>query len=148
MDAQSLQPESGSNPKDPEKRDYGLVVFITIAYLVVGSVLAIALIDRPGGMQILAMVAYTFLIPYIASDRFLKLVPWDQLIRGKVLLGHCLALAIVYGITTEALAAMPHLPAWFITSGRRLSPFIVCLCGVLLALAFGEYYWAIGPDDK
>ena len=125
-----------------------MVILITIASFGVGSVLAITLTDRPGGIQILAMVAYTFLIPYIASDRFLNLVPWDRLIRAKVVLGHCLALVIVYGITTEALAVRLRLPAWFITSGRRPSLFIVCLCGILLALALGEHYWAMRPEDE
>ncbi|HTC47106.1 MAG TPA: hypothetical protein VK722_07275 [Candidatus Aquilonibacter sp.] len=125
-----------------------MVVLITIAFLGVGGVLAIALADRPGGIQILAMVAYTFLIPYIASDRFLNLVPWDRLIHGKVLLGHCLALVIVYGITTEAPAVRPRLPTWFITSGRRPSLFLVCLGGVLLALAFCEYHWVMKSKDE
>jgi hypothetical protein len=84
----------------------------------------------------------------MASDRFLNLVPWDRLIRGKVLLGHCLALVIVYGITTEALAVRPRLPAWLITSGRRPSFFFVCLGGTLLALAFGEFYWAMSPEGE
>jgi hypothetical protein len=148
MNAQTLRPESGSSPADPNKRNYGMVILITFAFLIVGVVLVIALADRPGGIQILAMVVYTFLIPYIASDRFLNLVPWDRLIRGKVLLGHCLALVIVYGVTTEALAVRPRLPTWFITSGRRPSLFIVCLGGILLALAFGEYYWAMSPEDE
>jgi len=125
-----------------------MVVLITIAFMGVGGVLAITLADRPGGIQILSMVAYTFLIPYIASDRFLNLVPWDRLIRGKVLLGHSLALVIVYGITTEALAVRSRLPTWFITSGRRLSLFLVCLGGVLLALGFCEYHWVMKSKDE
>ena len=148
MNARILRPESGSSPSDPNKRNYGMVVFITIAFLGVGGVLAITLADKPSGIQISAMVAYTFLIPYIASDRFLNLVPWDRLIRGKVLLGHCLALVIVYGITTEAPAVRPRLPTWFITSGRRPSLFLVCLGGILLALAFCEYHSVMKSKDE
>jgi hypothetical protein len=148
MNVQTLRPESGSSPAAPHKRNYGMVILSTIAFLIVGVVLTIALADKPGGLQILAMVAYTFLIPYIASNRFLNLVPWDRLIRGKVLLGHCLALVIVYGITTEALAVRPRLPAWLITSGRRPSLFTICLGGIILALAFGEFYWAMSPEGR
>jgi hypothetical protein len=144
----TLRSESGSSPADPNKRNYGMVILTTIASLIVGVVLAIVLADKPGGLQIVAMVVYTFLIPYIASDRFLDLVPWDRLIRGKVLLGHCLALVIVYGITTEALAVRPRLPAWLITSGRRPSLFTICLGGILLAFAFGESYWAMSPEGE
>jgi hypothetical protein len=148
MNVQTLRPESGSNPADPSKRNHGMVILITIAFLIVGGVLATVFADKPGGLQIIAMVAYTFLVPYIASNRFLNLVPWDRLIRGKVLLGHCLALVIVYGITTEGLAIKPRLPAWLITSGRRPSLFNICLLGILLALAFGEFYWATSPDGE
>ena len=148
MNVQTLRPESGSSSAAPHKRNYGMVILTTIASLIVGVVLTIALADKPGGLQILAMVAYTFLIPYIASNRFLNLVPWNRLIRGKVLLGHCLALVIVYGTTTEALAIRPRLPAWLITSGRRPSLFTICLLGILLALAFGEFYWATSPEGE
>ncbi|MFI5126510.1 MAG: hypothetical protein ACHQJX_06755 [Candidatus Acidiferrales bacterium] len=144
----SNSPESGSAEPDPNKRGYGGVVLITLGYLALGSILLVNLVDRSGGIQVFAMAAYTFLIPYIASNRFLNLVPWDRLIRGKVLLGHCLALLIVYGITTEALAIKPRLPSWFITSGRRPSLFLVCLGGILLALAFCEYYWVMKSKDE
>jgi len=144
----SNSPESGSAEPDPNKRGYGGVVLITLGYLALGSILLVNLVDRSGGIQVFAMAAYTFLIPYIASNRFLNLVPWDRLIRGTVLLGHCLALLIVYGITTEALAIKPRLPSWFITSGRRPSLFLVCLGGILLALAFCEYYWVMKSKDE
>ncbi|HEV2289373.1 MAG TPA: hypothetical protein VGR81_10515 [Candidatus Acidoferrales bacterium] len=141
-------PESGSAEPDPNKRNYGMVVLITLGSLVLSGVLCVNLVDHPGGIQTLAMVAYTFLIPYIASDRFLNFVPWNRLIRGKALLGHCLALVVVYGITTEALAVKPRLPIWFITSGRRLSLFPFCLGGILLALAFCEYRWVMKSKDE
>ena len=144
----SNSPESGSAEPNPNKRDGGMVVLITLGYLALGSILLVNLVDRPGGIQIFAMVAYTFLIPYIASNRFLNLVPWDRLIRGNVLLGHCLGLVIVYSVTTEALAVKHRLPAWFITSGRRPSLFLVCLGGILLALAFCEYLWVMKSKDE
>jgi hypothetical protein len=107
----SNRPESGSLEPDPSKRRGGMVVLITLCYLAVGSILLVYLVDRPNGIQVFALMAYTFLIPYIASNRFLNFVPWDRLIRGKVLLGHCLALVIVYGVTSEALAVEARLPS-------------------------------------
>jgi hypothetical protein len=144
----SDSPESGSAEPDPKKRRYGMVVLITLGCLALGGILLVSLVDRPGGIQIFAMVAYTFFIPYIASNRLLDLVPWDRLTRGKVLLGHCLALVIVYDITTEALAVKVRLPTWFVTSGRRPSLFLVCLGGILLALAFCEYFWLMKSGDE
>jgi len=144
----SNAPESGSAGHNPNKRNGRTVVLITLGYLTLGGILLVNLVDRPNGIQVLALVGYTFLIPYIASNRFLNFVPWDRLMRGKVLLGHCLALVIVYGITTEAFAVRARLPAWFITSGRRPSLFLFCLAGILLALAFSEYYWLMKSKDE
>ena len=144
----SNSPESGSAEPDPNKRNGGMVVLITLCYVALGGILLVNLVDRPNGIQIFTLVAYTFLVTYIASNRFLNLVPWDRLIRGKVLLGHCLALVIVYGITTEALAVKARLPVWFVTSGRRPSLFLLCLAGVLLALAFCEYHWVMKSKDE
>jgi hypothetical protein len=139
-----LQPktESGSAQSDPDRRSSGKAFLIALVALIMPSgILFFALKDRPSGIQIVVIVAYTLLIPYIASDRFLNLVPWDWLTRGKFLVVHGLALAIVYGITTAALAAKPYLPPWFTTEGRKGSFFDWCLIGILLVLAFCEYSW-------
>jgi|SRR5215831_8875875 len=136
------RPESGSAKPDPARRS-GVVAFLIalVALITPGVILFTVLKDRPGGIQIVAMVEYTLLIPYLASDRFLIRVPWDRLTRGKFLLEHCLALAIVYGITTGALAAKPHLPTWFTAEGRKGSWFSLCLIGILVVLAFCEFAW-------
>jgi hypothetical protein len=89
------------------------------------------------------MAAYTVAVPYVASNRFLNFVPWDRLIRGRVLLGHCLALLIVYVITTEALAIKPRLASWFIEEHRKGSFFDLCLVLILFVLAFYECQWAM-----
>jgi len=93
------------------------------------------------------MVAYTLLIPYMASDRVLKLVPWDRLTRGRFLLQHCLALAIVYLITTAALAAKPYLPALFTLESRGGSIFVLSLVGILYLLARLECSWGLRRED-
>lgn len=138
------RPEPGSAESDPDpvRRSSGKAFLIALVALFIPiGILVIALRDWPGGIQIAAIVVYTLLIPYIASDRFLNRVPWDRLTRGRFLLVHCFALAIVYGITTGALAAKPYLPPWFTTEGRKGSFFDLCLIGVLLALAFCECFW-------
>jgi hypothetical protein len=137
-------PESASaeSDPDPDRRSSGKALLIALVALFIPiGILFVALKDRPGGIQIVAIVAYTLLIPYIASDRFLNLVPWDRLTCGKFLLVHFLTLAIVYGITTGALAAKPYLPPWFTTEGRKGSFFDLCLMGILLALALCECSW-------
>jgi hypothetical protein len=95
-------------------------------------------------------MGYTLIVPYILSDRFLRYVPWDLLnrFRGKFLLVHCLALALVWGITTLAFAAKPILPQWFVTSGRRPAVFYYCLGGILLAFAFWESSWISGHKGE
>jgi len=135
---------------NPSRRDYPNVIFITFAGFALICVVLVNLRSRPGGMQIAALVIYTLLIPYILSDRFLRFVPWALLnrFRKKFLLVHCLALAIVYGITTLAFAAKPSLPDWFITSGRKPALFYYCLGGILLALAFWECSWISGHKGR
>jgi hypothetical protein len=83
-------------------------------------------------------------------DRYLGLVPWALLnrFRERFLLLHCVALAVVYCITTLAFAAKPRLPDWFVTSGRRPALLYYCLGGALLALAFWECSWISGHKDK
>jgi hypothetical protein len=143
------RPESGSAESGPHRRSAGVAFLIALVALFIPSgILFAALTDRPGGFQIVTMVAYTLVIPYIASDRFLKLVPWDRLTRGKFLLEHCLALAIVYGITTGALAAKPYLPTWFTAVARKGSFFYWCLFGILFVLAFCEVAWGSMPEDE
>jgi len=135
---------------NPSRRDYPNVLFITFAGLALICIVFVNLKDRPGGMQIAALVLYTLAIPYILSDRFLGFVPWALLnrFRKKFLLLHCLALAVVYGITTLTFAAKPRLPDWFITSGRKPALLYYCLGGILLALAFWECSWISGQKDE
>jgi hypothetical protein len=135
---------------NPTQRDYPNVLFITFGGLALIFIVVVNLIDRPGGMQIAAMLLYTLAIPYILSDRFLRFVPWDLLnrFRRKFLLVHCLALAVICGITTLAFAAKPILPDWFITSGRKPALFYYCLGGILLALAFWECSWISGHKGR
>ncbi len=141
------RPESGSADSDPDRRSSGKAFLIALVALFIPiGVLFVALKGHPGGIQIAAMVAYTLLIPYIASDRFLNLVPWGRLTRGKFLLVHCLVLAIVCGITTGALAAKPFLPPWFTAGGQKGSFFDWSLIGILLVLAFCECSW--GPRHE
>jgi len=128
---------------NPSRRDYPNVLFITFAGFVLVCVVIVNLRHRPGGMQIVALVIYTLLIPYILSDRFLRFVPWSLLnrFRKKFLLVHCLALAVIYGMSTFAFSVKRSLPVWFITAGRKPSLFNYCLGGILLALAYCECSW-------
>jgi hypothetical protein len=146
----SLEPDRDAafDPKllaswNPTRRDYPNVLLITFAGLALILIVVGILKDRPSGPQVAAMVLYTFAIPYILSDRFLRFVPWALLnrFRKKFLLMHCLALAVIYGITTFAFSVKSSLPDLFITSGRRPSLFYYCLGGILLALAFWECSW-------
>jgi hypothetical protein len=126
-----------------------MAVFITLGCITVFVFVFANLIDRSGGIQIIAATAYTFAIPWMTSDRFLNLVPWNRLIRGKVLLVHCLALLIVYSGVTAALALEPRLPGWFLLDHpRRGSYFSLCLFGVLLLLAYGESRWVMRPTGN
>ena len=128
---------------DPNRRGSFAAFFIALAFLIPGCWLFFKLKDRPGGIQIAVMVAYTCAIPYITSDRFLNPVPWAHLnrFREKFLLAHGLALTVVYGITTGALAIKPRLPIWVVTSGRKGSPFDFCLLIILLVMALYECSW-------
>jgi hypothetical protein len=146
-------PDSDPDESDsePDQRD-GLSAFLigVAACFVPIFVAFVTLKDLPGGMQIAAMLAYTLAIPYILSNRFLRYVPWDLLsrFRQRFLLLHCLALAVVFGITTLAFTAKPRLPDWFVTSGRKPALFYYCLGGILLALAFWECSWISGRKDE
>jgi hypothetical protein len=104
--------------------------------------------DRPGGFQIAALVMYTISIPFVASEFFVKLIPWKALTRRKFLLRHCRALAIVYVITTGALAAKPHLPDWFTEEVRKGSFFDWFLIVTFYLLACNECNWGEGLEDK
>jgi hypothetical protein len=90
-----------------------MVILTTIAFLVVGVVLTIALAGKPGGLQTLAMVAYTFLISYIASNRFVNLVPrgstdsWRCPAGALSCCGACLR---YYDRSSCSQAPSPHLP--------------------------------------
>jgi hypothetical protein len=84
----------------------------------------------------------------MASNRFLEFVPWNRLTRPKFLLVHLAVLAAVYGITTEAFAIRPQLPAWFVISGRKGSFFDLCLLGIFFVLAVCECSWASKHDEE
>jgi hypothetical protein len=144
--------ESESERLYPEayKRDSLPAFAIAIGLMLAIGTLYWNLKGRSGGMQIVAMVAYTFGIPYILSNRFLRYVPWGLLnrFRERFLLVHCVALAVVYGITTLALAVKPRLPDWFVASGRKGSLFELCLLGIFLALAFWECSWISGHRGR
>jgi len=122
-----------------------------VALAIPSGVLFVALKHRPGGIQIVAMVAYTLLIPYIVSDRFLNRVYWDRLTRGRFLVVHCFALAIVYAITTWALAAYPDLPTWFTAVpryGKKVSFLELCLIVIFFVLAVCEFSWGEEAQGK
>jgi hypothetical protein len=147
----STESDSGESAPAPDQRDSFTAFFIGVAACFVPiGVVFVTLKDRPGGMQIAAVVAYTLLIPYILSNRFLSTVPWALLnrFRERFLLLHCIALAVIFGITTLAFAAKPRLPGWFVTSGRKPALFYYCLGGILLALAFWECSWISGHKDE
>jgi hypothetical protein len=145
------RPDSVSDKSDPAPVRSSIVAFLIAvdALLIPGGILFVALRHRPGGIQVFAMAVYTLAIPYVTSDRYLNRVPWDRLTRGKFLLGHCLALLIVYAITTVALAAYPHLPTWFTAVphyGKKVSLLELCLIVIFLVLAVCEYSW--GSRDE
>src|SRR5215471_4888965 len=84
------RPESGSAESEPapHRGSSGAGFLIALIAASVGGLLMFAmasgipllgLMHRPGEIPVVAMVAYTLLIPYMASDRVLKLVPWDRL---------------------------------------------------------------------
>jgi hypothetical protein len=136
------RPESGS----AESRPILAFLFALVAVSIALGFLVAAVRGRPVGIPIVAMVGYTFLIAFIAYRR----VAWDRLTRGKFLLGHCLALAMVYAITTGAIAAYPHLPTWFTagTNSRGGSFFRLCLIVIFLVLAVCEYSWALRDEGE
>jgi hypothetical protein len=140
----SVESDSGEPDSEGDQRDSlsAFIVGVGACFAPIG-VVVFTLKNLPGGIQIAAIVAYTLTIPYILSNRYLSYVPWDLLnrFRKKFLLAHCLAMAVICGITTLAFAARPSLPDWFITSGRRPALFYYCLGGVLLALALWESSW-------
>lgn len=118
---------------------------IRVTGLIAICILFAVLQNRPNGMQIFAMVAYTVAVMYIASNRLFNLVRFNRLSRARLLLLHCLALVIVYVITTEALAVKPRLPNWFVRRDWIVSLFDWCLMWIFLILAAGEYLWAMRP---
>jgi len=143
--------KAADSDSDPNERDSFSAFIIGVgAFLLPTGVVVLTLKDLPGGIQIAAIVVYTLTIPHILSNRFLSYVPWDLLnrFRQKFLLVHCLALAVICGITTLAFAARPRLPDWFITSGRRPALFYYCLGGISLALALWECSWITGHKDE
>jgi hypothetical protein len=125
----------------PNERGSGAAALIAFLCLIPIGILYSTLGKYQGGVEFCTMLAYTYAIPYITSDRFLGSVPWKLLMRSKVLLGHCVALAFVWCVTAEALVIKPRLPSWFITEGRKGSFFEVCLGCILLSLAFYECSW-------
>jgi hypothetical protein len=135
------RPESGSVQPDPILAFLLALVAIFIAFFL----LLAAARGRPVGIPMVVMVGYTFMIAFIAY-RFR--VP--RLARGKFLLGHCLALAIVYLITTKALGAYSHLPTWFTagTGHRGGSFFTWCLAVIFLVLAVCEYSWGLRDEGE
>jgi|SRR5664279_818771 len=147
-------------PKDPEPdfdeaeptpaQRSGWAFVLTLACFIPIGILFNKLANRPYGIQIAILVTDTFLIFYIASNRFLNPVPWDLLsrCRRRFLLGHAVALAVVYCITTWALAVKPHLPTWFVVSGRKGSLFDLCLIVILILLGFYEYSWLSRQEKK
>jgi len=144
-------PESGPAESEPRpyRRNGGISLLLLIFVLIIPfAILFGELGDRPGGFQIAALVMYTISIPFVASEFFVKLIPWKALTRRKFLLRHCRALAIVYVITTGALAAKPHLPDWFTEEVRKGSFFDWFLIVTFYLLACNECNWGEGLEDK
>jgi hypothetical protein len=136
------RPESGSAESD----QYAAFLVAFVAVLIAVFFLLAAVRARgPVGTPIAAMSFYTLVIAWFA---YRLRVPWDRLIRGKFVLGHCLALAIVYLITTKALAAKPHLPAWFTHEYRRGSWLDLCLYFTFIAVAVCEYSWVLRDEGE
>ena len=135
---------------NPGRREYPNVLIMTFAGFALFCAVILSLKNRPGGMPIAAMVIYTLLIPYILSNRLLSFVPWTLLkqFRQKFLLIHCLALAVIYGLTRLAVTIKPRFPDWFVTAGRRPSLFNFCLGGLILSLAFIECLWISQNKDR
>jgi hypothetical protein len=139
--------KSDEVPKLGKKLTAGLIFF---AFLIPIGYLFWTSSERPGGIQIAIMVTYTFAIPWLTSNRFLKPVPWALFnrFRGRFLLVHCLALAVVYGITTAAYAAKPYLAGWFIVEGRKGSFFDLSLMAIFFVLAVWESSWILKHKDE
>jgi len=142
-------PESGDGEAQSEldQRSSGAAFLILLLFLIPLGLLFGFLMKYPRGLQFASMMAYTFAIPYIASNRFLRSVPWTRLTRPGFLLLHSLALAAVYGIITGFAVVKPHLPVWFVGAGRKGALSDYCLVGILLAIAFWECSWASRHDD-
>lgn len=140
---ENLESRSGESDEKTGRRSSFSAFVVLLVFGIPLGYLFWTLQDRPGGIQIATMVAYTFAIPYILSDRFLNPVPWAllNLFRERFLLVHCLALAVLYGIVTGAYAIKPRLPAWFVISGRKGSFFDLCLLIAFLILSFCECSW-------
>jgi hypothetical protein len=149
--SKSSESDSGESDSDSNQRDSfsAFIIGVGACFVPIG-IAVFGLKDLPGGVQIASVVGYTLMIPYILSNRFLNYVPWSLLtrFRKKFLLVHCLALAAISSISTLAFAARPHLPDWFLTSGRRPALFYYCLGGILLALAFWESSWISGHKSE
>lgn len=143
--------ESCSSESDPEpyRRIGSAALLLALAAVLIAAFFLLAAVrGRPVGTPILVLVAYTFLFALLA---FKSRVPLDRLTRGRFLLQHCLVLAIVYAITTEAVAAYPHLPTWFTAMprhGRGFSFFGWCLIVISLVLAFCECSWVFRDEGE
>jgi len=147
----SDNPESGSGEAEPhpEKRSNNKAVLLFIVVLFIPLlVLCCFLQDRPGGVQIAILVVYSASIPFMASDRFHNFVPWDRLTSRKFLLRHCVALGVVYGITTGALGVKPYLPDWFTIPDRKGSWFYWSLGIIFLFLASFESSRGNGRENE
>ena len=143
--------DSSESEPAPEERDSLTAFLIGVAACFAPIALVFVYMkDRHGGMPIVAMLAYTAMVPYALSNRYLRPVPWALLnrFRERFVLLHFLALAVVYGITTFAFAVKPRLPVWFVTSGRKGSLFDFCLVGVFLGLALWESSWISAHKDE
>lgn len=134
------QPSEPSDDVRTHQRNGLVAFFILIAIVIPSGLFALAIKERPGGLEIAAIIGYTIAIIYISSNRFLEPVPWNLLTARKFLLMHALALVLVVVITAGALAIEPQLPAWMLVSGRRGSFFGICYFLILAAMAFYECF--------
>ena len=145
-DTSDVADDESSPSRNTRSSPEALLVLILVSIPL--GILYYYIAKRPGGLQIFAMVAYSALIPYIASNCFLNEVPWRRLTRKRFLVAHCLYLALMYCIVTFAEAIKPNLPAWSIHEGRKGSLFQFILIVIFVIMACFELAWRKKHSDE
>lgn len=111
-----------------------------------GGSLLVILGDRPYGVQLGSVVAYTaFVMIYgFAKNRgdnppYLFTCPVVRSQYPRLLKRHAAYVAVLVTLETVALQIKPHLSQWWLTSsGRNMTPFVIAIAVPCGALALAE----------